>query len=399
MPRAKGKANYKVETLIQVVEEKLPNGAQGWIEVAALYQHCSGELILRDHEDVKQHWIEKCCNKFKKPTGNPGDPKRDMILRCQRIQGRIHEKSSSLIMGVDSGGDDGLSVEDEESSLEEDDEEEELALLGGSNGVDFVEAAGDVSRGETPVVVDGSRVVVDGGSGYDEVVPRLPPFITQQSAGELAVGSARLEPTPQPQQMFTPRPPLAPQQLAPHLLQTVQSHVGQPAPGQLGQQTSVAKAKKARKSVEPSLSSEKTKNSSLSEKRGSIVKSIDKLASSISADEANTAAAASTSGGIMPMMLMMQMQQQQQYQQQMQQQQQQYQQQMQQQQMMQQQAFMQSQMEVQLKAMQDRLFKKLKKDKKKQKKRAKKKRKAANVVDGDAMDSSSSSSSSSSEST
>jgi len=215
-------------------------------------------------------------------------------------------------MGVDSGGDDGLSVEEEESSLEEDDEEEELALLGGSNGVDFVEAAGDVSRGETPVVVDGSRVVVDGGSGYDEVVPRLPPFITQQSAGELAVGSARLEPTPQPQQMFTPRPPLAPQQLAPHLLQTVQSHVGQPAPGQLGQQTSVAKAKKARKSVEPSSSSEKTKNSSLSEKRGSIVKSIDKLASSISADEANTAAAASTSGGIMPMMLMMQMQQQQQ---------------------------------------------------------------------------------------
>jgi len=313
-----------------------------------------------------------------------------MILRCQRIQGRIHEKSSSLILGVDSGGDDGLSVEDEESSLGEDEEEEELALLGGSNGADFVEAAGDVpiSRGETPVVVDGSRVVPDGGSAYDEVVPRLPPFVTQQSAGELVVGSARLEPTPQPQQMFTSRPPLAPQQLAPHLLQTVQSHVGQPAPGQLGQQTSVAKAKKARKSVEPSSSSEKTKNSSLSEKRGSIVKSIDKLASSISADEANTAAVASTSGGVMPMMLMMQMQQQQQYEQQ-----------MQQQQMMQQQAFMQSQMEVQLKAMQNRLFKKLKKDKKKQKKRAKKKRKAANVVDGDAMDSSSSSSSSSSEST
>jgi hypothetical protein len=35
-----------VDALIQVVEEKLPNGAQGWIEVAALYQHCSGELML-----------------------------------------------------------------------------------------------------------------------------------------------------------------------------------------------------------------------------------------------------------------------------------------------------------------------------------------------------------------
>jgi hypothetical protein len=112
--RAKGKANYKVETLIQVVEEKLPNGAQGWIEVAALYQYASGELVLCDHEDVKRHWIEKCCHKLKKPTGTPGDPKRDMILRCQWIQERIHAKSASLIMGVESGGDDGLSIEEEE---------------------------------------------------------------------------------------------------------------------------------------------------------------------------------------------------------------------------------------------------------------------------------------------
>jgi hypothetical protein len=35
MPRAKGKVYYKADSLIQVVEEKLPNGAQGWVEVAA----------------------------------------------------------------------------------------------------------------------------------------------------------------------------------------------------------------------------------------------------------------------------------------------------------------------------------------------------------------------------
>jgi hypothetical protein len=338
-----------------------------------------------------------------------------MILRCQWIQEWIHTKSASLIMGVDSGGVDGLSVEDKDSSslllLEaKEEEEEELALLGGNNGVDFVEVdggaevvgagAGDVaiSRGETPVVGDGVGVLVDGGRGYKEVVPHIPPFITQQSASELVVGLARLQPTPQPQQMFTTHPPLAPQQLAPHLLQMVQSHVGQPAQGQLGQQTTVAKAKKARKSVEPSLSSKKRKKSSLSEKRGSIVKSIDKLASSITTDEANSAAMASASSGMMPMMLMMLMmqQQQQQHQQQIVQQEQQYQQQMQQQQMMQQQAFMQSQMELQLKAMQDRLFRNLKKDVKKRKKRAKKKRKAADVGGGDAKESSSSSSSSSS---
>jgi hypothetical protein len=34
-----------VDTLIQVVEEKLPHAAQGWIKVAALYQHCSGMMM------------------------------------------------------------------------------------------------------------------------------------------------------------------------------------------------------------------------------------------------------------------------------------------------------------------------------------------------------------------
>jgi len=69
MPRGKGKANYKVDALVMAVEELLPNGAQSWAKVAALYQSRSGELILRDHDDVKRYWIEKCCNKFKKPTG------------------------------------------------------------------------------------------------------------------------------------------------------------------------------------------------------------------------------------------------------------------------------------------------------------------------------------------
>jgi hypothetical protein len=46
MPRLKGKVNYKVDVLILVVEEKLPNGAQAWQEVAALYRAQSGEMLL-----------------------------------------------------------------------------------------------------------------------------------------------------------------------------------------------------------------------------------------------------------------------------------------------------------------------------------------------------------------
>jgi hypothetical protein len=40
MPRAKGTANYKVYVLILVVEELLPNDAQGWQVAAAPFpQH------------------------------------------------------------------------------------------------------------------------------------------------------------------------------------------------------------------------------------------------------------------------------------------------------------------------------------------------------------------------
>jgi len=75
MPQGKGEANYKVDTLILVVKDALPNGAQSWAEVSTLYQTQSSKLTHWDHDNIKQYWIEKCCNKFKKPTRTPGDPK------------------------------------------------------------------------------------------------------------------------------------------------------------------------------------------------------------------------------------------------------------------------------------------------------------------------------------
>ena len=126
MPQAKGKANYKVDALILVVEDLLPNGVQGWQKVATLYQHHSVELILQDHDDMKWQWIEKCC---KKPTGIPGDPKRDMILRCQQIQQQIHHKSASVIMGMESKDNDGLSLDSEDEDFDKE-EGEVVAVLG-----------------------------------------------------------------------------------------------------------------------------------------------------------------------------------------------------------------------------------------------------------------------------
>jgi hypothetical protein len=55
MPRKQGTANYKVDLLIDIIEEKLPQGALGWQEVAALYQFHTQEGSLRDYDDVKRH--------------------------------------------------------------------------------------------------------------------------------------------------------------------------------------------------------------------------------------------------------------------------------------------------------------------------------------------------------
>jgi hypothetical protein len=188
-----------VDTLILAVEELMPNGAQSWGEVAALYQSRSSELILRDHDDMKQYWIEKCCNKFKKLTGTPGDPKRDMILRCQWIQEQIHNKSALVIMAVQSDGDEGLSLDSDDKDSDDDDdnvEGEVAAVLGGSR-------LG--SRATTPTVVaDGGGV--DGGlvvCSVEEVgIPVLPPFNTQQFTKGPYVGP---QPVHTPQQLaFTP---------------------------------------------------------------------------------------------------------------------------------------------------------------------------------------------------
>jgi len=326
MPRSKGKQNYKVDLLIQVVEEKLPNGAHGWQEVAFLYQQQSGELVLRDYEDVKRHWVDKCCNKFKKPMGNPGDPKRDMILRCQWIQERILKKSNAAVMGVESGGDDGFDL-DEDSNLDDEDEEDEVEE---EIGVAESLADGFRSRTQSRVPTPTNYGDFDGGIGIvaPEELP-IRPVLTLQSATQPQFRNIFLSPdatTRFNQQLYVNRartaaghrnaaevsaaapdhqqpaeqPPIAVQPIV-----TGQQPVTQQVPAQPSTQQSAKK--KVKRSSESSIS-KKTK-SSQSERRGSIVKSIDKLASSIATDEANSAAAASSSS-MMPMFLALQMQQQ-----------------------------------------------------------------------------------------
>jgi hypothetical protein len=106
-------------------------------------------MVLRNHDDVKRHRVDKCCNKFKKPMGSPGDPKRDMIPRCQQIQQRFLKKSASSIMGADSEGEAGLDLSEDLSETlvlvaDDDDGVVEGGILGTADGMlDMEQAAAE----------------------------------------------------------------------------------------------------------------------------------------------------------------------------------------------------------------------------------------------------------------
>ena len=96
--RAAGTRNYRNDLLIPIVEGILPQGAEGWRLVAASYKTASGEPDLRDHEALRENWVKKLCNNFKKPTGRTGE-NGDRIARCIEIERRIQEAANAAILG------------------------------------------------------------------------------------------------------------------------------------------------------------------------------------------------------------------------------------------------------------------------------------------------------------
>ena len=47
------------------MDKVLPTGSYAWQQVANLFKKQSGEDTLQDPLDVKRHWTEKLCFKFK----------------------------------------------------------------------------------------------------------------------------------------------------------------------------------------------------------------------------------------------------------------------------------------------------------------------------------------------
>jgi hypothetical protein len=119
MPKRAGVPNYNNDIFIDIVTRLLPTGAEDWKEVAQLYQVRTKEAEGRDSDDMKRHWVEKLCFKYKKPTGKAGDISNDRILRCQKIQRQIQEKTQSKLYGADEDESEESNSEDSDADVNE----------------------------------------------------------------------------------------------------------------------------------------------------------------------------------------------------------------------------------------------------------------------------------------
>lgn len=118
MPKRPGIPNYNNEVFVEIVARLLPTGSEDWKQVAQLYQVRAKKNEGRDPDDLKRHWVEKLCFKYKKPTGKAGDPSSDRILRCQKIQRQIQERTQSMLYGA--GSDESEDSDDEDEDLDGD---------------------------------------------------------------------------------------------------------------------------------------------------------------------------------------------------------------------------------------------------------------------------------------
>jgi hypothetical protein len=123
--RKRGIPNYQNDKLIPIIERILPNGSEAWRLVAIAYKEESGESELRTEIDLKRNWLRKLCNNYKKPTGATGGIE-DRVNRCIEIDRRIQRSTNSGLLGASSGEDDaGAFLNSDSSSSEESSVQEE----------------------------------------------------------------------------------------------------------------------------------------------------------------------------------------------------------------------------------------------------------------------------------
>lgn len=115
--RSAGVPNYKNELLINVIEGILPNGPALWQMVARRYQEVSGEMNIREVQDIRRHFTthKNLCDNGKKVTGSSAP--KESVARCQSIWRKILSRSAAANLGANDSGSD--SENDSSSEYEE----------------------------------------------------------------------------------------------------------------------------------------------------------------------------------------------------------------------------------------------------------------------------------------
>ena len=114
------KPNYKAKILLDIVDRLEPIGSAQWMDVADRYKVDSGEGSLRDWQDLKRYFVEKLCDKNKKPTGESAP--KPQVARAQAIYEKILRKEGCGIYGDEAASEDEFEDDDDDDEDEEDTE-------------------------------------------------------------------------------------------------------------------------------------------------------------------------------------------------------------------------------------------------------------------------------------
>jgi hypothetical protein len=67
-----------------------------------LYLNAANKRDICRGEDIREDWVRKLCNNFKKLTGRPSNYS-DQIFCCLKVECQIHRKENAAILGATSG--------------------------------------------------------------------------------------------------------------------------------------------------------------------------------------------------------------------------------------------------------------------------------------------------------
>ena len=117
--------------LLNVIEAILPAGSEQWKTVASRYQIISGESTVRNHDDIRRHYMAKLCKDCKRQTGlNNKSAPTVIVARAQEIQRKILTNEATMNFGGDNENDEEGDDDDDDDSDEGDDDED---CLNGEN--------------------------------------------------------------------------------------------------------------------------------------------------------------------------------------------------------------------------------------------------------------------------